>query len=193
MIKLCLILLIIICLIVLISSRSENFDATSASTLEVRKCNSNKMPTEQLLINGGLLDNKMVIYWNLPKPILPSQTPVYHIIYKKESISDDTQFENKESISDDKQFENNVIEITSNQNGNNLYSYTFPSDIIPTDIESYSVTLNITIDNMETGETVSSNTLRINKTNSNNETIKYLQNPDDIFSSLKSKSIDIYI
>ena len=175
MIKLCLILLIIICLIVLISSRSENF------ALEVRKCNSNKIPTEHLLINGGLLDNKMVIYWNLPKPILPSQNPVYHIIYKKESISDDTQFEN------------NVIEITSKKNGNNLYSYTFPSDVIPTDSVSYNITLNITIENGDTRETVSSNTLRINKTNSNNETIKYLQNPDDIFSSLKSKSIDIYI
>ena len=191
MIKLYLILLILIFLTILISKK-EHYTT----------CHSNLKITGPLLINGGLINDKIYIFWNSPdglSEIENLENPIYNIIYNT----------NDSKVTSPVVKSNNIIkEITPTiltnltNSSRTLYSYNMKPLHTLNDGEYYNITLNMTIkkegnvkEDGATGfppQTLSSNTLVINKTN-NNPMIHYLSNPNDVFANLKNKSIDIII
>tara|TARA_B110001469_G_C9457570_1_gene230749 strand:- start:156 stop:683 length:528 start_codon:yes stop_codon:yes gene_type:complete len=175
MIKLYLIVLIIIFLYILIYNNKEPF----------AKCNSGIIPSEPLLINGGLINDKIHIYWNIPFGLENIKDITYDIIYNTND-SNVTQ-----PVTTPIGY-NHTLEIKpkiDETKDKNLYSYRLNNRPLK-DGEYYNITLNMTINEKQT---LSSNTLIINKTSDDNPMIRYLSNPNDIFANLKNKSIDIII
>ena len=166
MIKLYLIVLIIIFLIILLFKK-ETFTT----------CNKDTIKTGQLVINGGLLNDKIHIFWKIPYGLDPKDSKKYSytIIYKKSE-------------------ESNVLrDVTQTIKINDgLYSYDFPAELSGN--EFYNITLNMNI--MDIGQvtkTISSNTLVIYGKKEQNPSINCNGSPNDIFENLKNKTIQINI
>jgi len=181
MIKLYLIVLILIFLTILLSNK-ESFNS---------KCNVNDLLSEPLLINGGLINDKIHIFWNKPYGLegVNDSTINYDVIYSTNNSNVTTPIEHDNNI-----FEKIPSSDVKPTKDKNLYSYIFPN--MPLEYgEYYYITLNmnININDESKAQTLSSNTLIINKTSNDNPIINYLSNPNDIFANLKNKSIDIII
>ena len=190
MIKLYLILLILIFLTILISKK-EPF-AT---------CGKNVEKTGPLLINGGLIDDKIHIFWNKPVglKVIEDTEDVEKITYDIIYSTNDSNVTNPVGVDSNNHIKRDIA-ITKRIDKANTKLFSTTMSIVPTlkDGEYYNITLNMNINDRpkdgadQTKQTLSSNTLVINKTN-DNPMIRYLSNPNDIFANLKNKSIDIII
>ena len=165
MIKLYLIVLIIIFLIILLFKK-ETFTT----------CNKDTIKTGQLVINGGLLNDKIHIFWKIPYGLDPKDSKKYSytIIYKKSEESN-VSVDNAQTV--------NI--------NDGLYSYAFSAAL--SDDDFYNITLNMNIMDNDQVTTISSNTLVIHGKKEKNPIIQHLSNPNDIFQNLKNKTIQINI
>jgi hypothetical protein len=169
MIKLCLTILIILCLIYLIYIK-EQFTT----------CNS-ELVVNSLLINGSfnMKDGNPVanIFWKIPNGLKKDDVKSYFIIYK--------------NVADGKDV---VLKIPNNDINENSGIYKYELNNLDTN-SSYNITVNLLYEIKDKKEEylVASNTLILKSDEMNNEMIQHLSDPNEIFSKLKNKTFDIYL
>jgi len=169
MIKLCLTVLIILCLVYLIYIK-EHFTT----------CNT-ELVVNSLLINGSfnMKDGNPVanIFWKIPNGLKKDDVKSYFIIYKNIADGNDT-----------------VLKIPNNDIKENSGINKYELNNLDTN-STYNITVNLLyeIKDPKGEHLVASNTLILKSDEINNEMIQHLSDPNEIFSKLKKKTFDIYL